>query len=128
MRPDGTSALGLVAVKPEVYCGVQGFDQRMIDVYLDAFRTEVRIESAGGAGQVLISPFSSQQPASTHVRYHMPPRFSKEVVRGIRHAAAKAFQVRLQLLSSTSWPHYFVRKWYHRRDHYCMIGRHSDAA
>lgn len=65
----------------------------MIDVYLDAFRTEVRIESAGGAGQALISPFSSQQPAATHVRYHMPPRFSKEVVRGIRHAAAKAFQV-----------------------------------
>lgn len=65
----------------------------MIDLYLDAFRTEARIESAGGAGQVLISPFSSQQPASSHVRYHMPPRFSKEVVRGIRHAAAKAFQV-----------------------------------
>ncbi|KAL3156643.1 hypothetical protein ABBQ38_000926 [Trebouxia sp. C0009 RCD-2024] len=70
----------------------EGFDQRMIDVYLDAFRSEVRVEGAGGLGQVLISPFTSQQPASSHVRYHMPPRFSKEVVRGIRHAAAKAFQ------------------------------------
>ena len=69
----------------------------MIDLYLDVFRTEARIELAGGAGRVLISPFSSQQPASSHVRYHMPPRFSKEVVRGIRHAAAKAFQVSLKL-------------------------------
>ena len=78
-------------------CGIQGFDPMMIDLYLDAFRTEARVESAGGAGQVLISPFSGQQPASSHVRYHMPPRFSKEVVRGIRQAAAKAFQVRLNL-------------------------------
>lgn len=81
------------SVKLRARCGVQGFDQRMIDLYLDAFRTEARIECAGGAGRVLISPFSSEQPASSHVRYHMPPRFSKEVVRGIRHAAAKAFQV-----------------------------------
>lgn len=79
----------------------QGFDQRMIDVYLDAFRSEVRVEGAGGVGKVLISPFNSQQPASSHVRYYMPPRFSKEVVRGIRHAAAKAFQVRLQLYPVT---------------------------
>lgn len=74
----------------------------MIDLYLDAFRTEARIETAGGAGQVLISPFSSEQAASSHVRYHMPARFSKEVVRGIRHAAAKAFQVSLQLTLHTS--------------------------
>ena len=69
----------------------------MIALYLDAFRSEARVEGGGGVGQVLISPFHSQQPASSQVRYHMPPRFSKEVVRGIRHAAAKAFQVRLQL-------------------------------
>ena len=88
----------------------------MIDLYLDVFRTEARIELAGGAGRVLISPFSSQQPASSHVRYHMPPRFSKEVVRGIRHAAAKAFQVSFKLTLDISKNHSST---HHKMDRYC---------
>lgn len=72
---------------------VQGFDQEVIDLFLDALRGEMAIEGAGGPGLVLNSPFGGQQPSSRRLQYHMPARFSKEVVQGIRHAAAKLFKV-----------------------------------
>ena len=72
---------------------LQGYDQRVIDLFLDVFRGEMEVEGAGEAGQILISPFSSLQPAARQLRNHTPARFSKEVVRSIRHAAARAFQV-----------------------------------
>ena len=75
----------------------QGFDQTVIDLFLDVFRSEMAAGGSNGPGQVLLSPFAAQQPASRHLRYHMPARFSKEVVRGIRSAAAKAFEVPLLL-------------------------------
>lgn len=65
----------------------------MIDFFKDVFKGELEAGGDSGMGSILTSPFSSQQPPERHMHYHMPARFSPEVIRGIRHAAAKAFQV-----------------------------------
>ncbi len=71
----------------------QGFHQEAVDLFLDAARVEMAIESAGGAGLLLNSPFISQQPSGRRMQYHTPARFSQQVVQGIRHAAGKLFKV-----------------------------------
>ncbi len=71
----------------------QGFDQEAVDLFLDAARGEMAIEAAGGAGLLLNSPFTSQQPSGRRMQYHTPARFSQQVVQGIRHAAGKLFKV-----------------------------------
>lgn len=72
---------------------MQGFHQEAVDLFLEAARVEMAIESAGGAGLLLNSPFTSQQPSGRRMQYHTPARFSQQVVQGIRHAAGKLFKV-----------------------------------
>ena len=72
---------------------MQGYDQQVIDVMLDAYRQEQLVNTSDVLDQPLISPFQPDQPFRRELRYHSPPRFSKEVVEGIRHAAGRLFKV-----------------------------------
>lgn len=72
---------------------LQGYEQQVIDVMLDAYRQEQLVNVSDALDMPLISPFQPDQPLQRELRYHTPPRFSKEVVEGIRHAAGKLFKV-----------------------------------
>ncbi|DBA99100.1 TPA: hypothetical protein ACH3X1_014234 [Trebouxia sp. C0004] len=69
----------------------EGFDQEVIDSFLDDARGEMVIAAAGGR-LLLNSPFTNQQPSGRRMQYHTPARFSQQVVQGIRHAAGKLFK------------------------------------
>lgn len=72
---------------------MQGHSQQVIDIMLDVFRQEILVLKSDALDQPLVSPFQPDQPFQRELRYHTPPRFSKEVVEGIRHAAGRLFKV-----------------------------------